>query len=54
MQRIPGDERERGSLGNRLRVKPLCPEVARHQPVRKTRSIGFESRRLCQHPLVKP
>ena len=40
MQGIPGDERERGSIGNRLRIKPLCPAVARHHQLRNTRLQG--------------
>src|SRR5713226_704129 len=33
---------------NWLSSERLGPKVARHQPVRKTRSIGFESRRPRQ------
>src|SRR5579864_5571133 len=39
-ERISEDERERGSIGNRLRVKPLCPEVAHHHQLRNTRLQG--------------
>jgi hypothetical protein len=40
IQRIPEDGRERGGLGNLLKLKPLRPEVARHQPVGKSLKKG--------------
>jgi hypothetical protein len=47
MRRIPGDERERGGLGNRLRLKPLRPEVARHHQFGNIREKGS---RPVTHP----